>query len=133
MKLLLTLLLTLTFILSGCSGGSKIIDAVTSITWISAYQAAGGSGFYLTQTNGVNMTTIVNPPVVGNSIMMPVSGCDIGYDISTIDPINTAFWLAEPLTVDYDKSMFTCGVSIQCTVGAVTMVNGIATANFTCL
>jgi len=127
----LTILLAI--LLSGCSGGSKVIDAVTSVTWIAAYQAAGGTGFYLTQTNGVNITTIINPAVSGNSIVMPVSGCDISYDISGIDPINTAFWLNEPLTVDYDKGMFTCGTSFTCTVGTVTMVNGIATANFTCL
>ena len=126
--LLLSLLL-----LTGCSGGDRIIEATASLTWIALYQVAGGAGFHLTQTNGTTLTTIVNPVVSGNSFIMPITGCDVSYDISTIDPVNTAYWLSQPLTVDYDKGMFSCATAIQCTVHDVTMIGGIATADFTCI
>ena len=126
-------LLLLSVLLSGCSGGDRIIEATVSATWVSLYQLAGGAGFHLTQDNGTTLTTIVNPATTGTSFIMPITGCDVSYDISGIDPVNTAYWLSQPLTVEYDKGMFSCAASIQCTVHDVTMINGIATAGCSCI
>ena len=122
-------------LLSGCSffDDPPGTITVTSTIPVDIYNAAGGTGLELTQSNPVGALLSVQAAVEGTSFVLYLDNCKYSYDVAKKTP-DYLFWLSQPFTINYDPTIAVCGNVANCVVDplSVSMVGTVATATFSC-
>ena len=136
-----TLILLSFFLLAGCdffnnSPNDPVPETPVTVEPVltdpmAIYNASGATGIHAKQENGVNFI-IKSPTVIGTVLRLDVGGCYFSVDALDYDPVNADFWVAQPITIEYDPDIVNCQNKMICGVTAIDIVGTSVEALFNC-